>query len=171
MQILPVKAEKLGQIAFLENAIEGVDAASLKTLSSRLHMFPEGFRAACEGDKIVGYIESCLWNVDPPKFEPQVDFFFQHHNSQGRILYIIFVGVTQEYRRKGIGSMLIKSLLNIAEEFGAHKIHAVCREDLRPFYDSMGFVARQRLPGFLPVGTFTLMEMECPQRAITNAPG
>lgn len=159
MDFYAATEKDISSIAFLENAMEGADAASAATLLARLRMFPEGFLVAREEGRIIGYIESCLWNKDIPEFQAHPGFFAEQHRTDARTLYIIFIGVRQEFRRKGVGTQLIDALLEEVHPFHPQRVHAVSRDPLLPFYESMGFTPQAALPGFLHQENYTLMEM------------
>src|SRR3989344_6008598 len=99
----------LDQIVLLEKRIEGEHAASPQTLNERLKMFSEGFYVAEEGDKVIGYLQSCRWNKEEINSFDEIKNFPQQHIADGRFLYGIFMGVDPEYRRKGIGRELVRT--------------------------------------------------------------
>ncbi|NOX25725.1 MAG: GNAT family N-acetyltransferase [Deltaproteobacteria bacterium] len=159
MRISPAGADDLAKIFFLEQAIEGNSAASLETLRNRRQMFGPGFLAAREDDHIVGYVESCLWDLSVPEFDSRADFFACHHRSGGKVLYIIFLGVEQNSRRQGVGSTLLGSVMAVARKHGVHKIQVVSRQHLISLYSGQGFTTVQKIPGFLPgADDFYLLE-------------
>jgi len=158
MDISPVRADELAEIFFLERAIEPLSGASLETLQARQRMFGAGFLAARKKGRIIGYIETCLWDLTVPEFAPQTDFFTSRHSSYGQILYIIFMGVEQNFRRHGAGSALLAAAIDLAHECGAREVQAVTHHHLLPLYSKMGFTMVQKMPNFLPNSTdFYLM--------------
>lgn len=162
MDFFTARDRDLAQIAFLENAMEGADAASVETLRARLRIFPEGFLVAWEQGRLVGYIESCLWDRAIPEFQPHPGFFAEQHRPAAKTLYIIFIGVREEYRRQSVGSQLIEALLQATRPLALQRVHAVSRDQLMPFYQNLGFVAKTTLPDFLHQGNYFLMEKPLP---------
>ncbi len=150
MDISPVRADELAEIFFLERAIEGQVGASLETLQARQRMFGTGFLAARKKGRIIGYIETCLWNLTIPGFEPRSDFFVSRHSSYGKILYIIFMGVEQNFRRHGAGSALLAAVIDVAHECGVKEVQAVTHHHLLSLYTKRGFTKVQKMPNFLP---------------------
>ena|SRR3989344_4715586 len=150
----------LNQIALLERKIEGEHAASLKTLNERLEMFSEGFYLAEEGDKIKGYVESCRWNREEINSFDEIKNFPEQHIANGRFLYGIFMGVDLEFRRKGIGRQLVRTLQDYAKKEQIEKIQCVSGKGfLVEFYKNLGFVPVKLLPYFYPkTGNLTYME-------------
>ncbi|MCW4033549.1 MAG: GNAT family N-acetyltransferase [Candidatus Bathyarchaeota archaeon] len=145
----------------LERSLEKCNAATRKTLTERLLMFPDGFYVAEEGGKICGYIESCLWNnVSFVKFE-EIKDFPKFHDPDGRILYIIFLAVDEKYQRLGVGSKLVRTLQKYASKKGLKKVQVVSAEGFWVnFYKKLGFQETKRLPYFLPNIFGILMEYQ-----------
>ncbi len=159
MEITPASNEDISQIFFLENAIEGPDAASLKTLQARRAMFNDGFLVAKVDSYVVGYIETCIWGKETPEFRADPNFFLTEHAPDGAILYIIFVAVEEKQRRQGFGSHLIRQACKVGQDYSAGLVHVVSRDPIIPLYESLGFSAKKQLPGFLPdKQNYTLME-------------
>ena len=152
------KAEKkdIIEIYKIEKKIEKKWAASQKTLHKRLLMFPEGFLIAQTTDeKVIGYIESCLWKKSPFDISANVRFidikdFPKGHNPQGKILYVIYLAVDEDYRNKGVGSSLVKELLGYTNEQRLKKVQLVALPERVRFYERLGFEAGKFLPDFLP---------------------
>ena len=160
MEILPVRDDELMEIFSLEQSIEGESGASIAALRARRQMFEGGFLVAREAGRIVGYIESCLWNRVSPKFDPHADFFAGQHCADGKILYIIFVGVAHNYRRQGIANTLIRAIMPVARKYGAQRVQAVTRVNLLPLYTNLGFTVLREMPSFLPGNADDLRLME-----------
>ncbi len=150
MDISPAKSYELPEVYALEQAIEGEDAATMDTLVSRHRMFNDGFLLARKNGAILGYIQSCLWNLNRPEFNSQADFFTRHHRLDAKNLYIIFLGVAPDQRRKGVASALLYAIQIVAESYSVAGIQAVSRYDLIPMYKKNGFVEEDEIPGFLP---------------------
>lgn len=157
MQWIIRNAEKgdIKQIYKIEKNVEKRWAASQKTLLTRQRMFPTGFLVAEVGTKIVGYIESCLWIKSPFDASDRVRFidikdFPERHNPHGKILYGIYLAVERNYRRMGVGSSLVKELIEYANEHMLKKIQLVALPKRVGFYKRLGFEAGKFLPNFLP---------------------
>jgi ribosomal protein S18 acetylase RimI-like enzyme len=159
MRIRNVNAEDIVKIAELEKRIEGENAATKATLLARFKMFPRGFYLAGEGETVLGYVESCLWNNDDFETFDEIKDFPKYHNPEGRTLYIIFLGVAESQRRRGIGSELVWTLQRYASEKKLDKVQLVALEGfLVEFYKGLGFKIVRELPNFLSHGKGTLME-------------
>lgn len=151
--------DDVDEIFQIEKRTEQDNAATKETLVSRLKMFPEGFFVAEEDNKVVGYVESCLWNKEDFETFEEIHNFPQQYDHNGRILYAIFLAVDAPYRRKGIGSQLIKTLQDYARMHDLEKVQLVAGEGfLVDFYKKLRFKIKKQLPHFLPRLSGTLME-------------
>ncbi len=159
LQIEQATLSDVSEVYKLEQSIEKSGSADLATLQSRYAMFAQGFMAARLHGKIVGYVESCVWNEVLPHFEARPGFFTQYHDLNASTLYLIFIGVDAQYRRQGIASKMISFLLDNVVRYDLVRMHAVCRDNHMPMYNKLGFSPAQELQGFLPDGgKYTLME-------------
>lgn len=60
------------------------------------------------------------------------------HNG-GRVGHIEDVVVDKKYQRKGIGEKIITYLLRYAKDQGCYKTILDCVDDVKPFYEKLGF--------------------------------
>lgn len=85
---------------------------------------------ACDGDKVVGYI-GC------------VSYLAFELDNEG--MKIIALAVSKEYRRKGIGTQLLKTAEQWAKENNIEVIllnSGLPREDAHLFYESQGYLKK-----------------------------
>ena len=55
------------------------------------------------------------------------------------VAHIEDVVVSKEYQGKGIGEMLIQSLLDLAKDSNCYKTILDCSDEVKPFYEKIGF--------------------------------
>lgn len=60
------------------------------------------------------------------------------HNG-GKVGHIEDVVVDKEYQRKGIGEKIVMYLLRYAKDQGCYKTILDCADDVKPFYEKLGF--------------------------------
>jgi len=60
------------------------------------------------------------------------------HNG-GKVGHIEDVVVDKKYQRKGMGEKIIKYLLKVAKDNGCYKTILDCSDDVKPFYEKLGF--------------------------------
>ncbi|HXV66815.1 MAG TPA: GNAT family N-acetyltransferase [Nitrosopumilaceae archaeon] len=80
---------------------------------------------AISGDKVVG---STTMLIEPK---------FIHEG--GNVGHIEDVVIAKEYQGKGIGEKLVQSLLEFAKENNCYKTILDCSDDVKPFYEKIGF--------------------------------
>ncbi|WP_316848940.1 GNAT family N-acetyltransferase [Pedobacter agri] len=137
-------------VYILEAEIEHGNAASEQTLYNRLSMFPEGFIIAKDKNKLVGYIETLVWNkIVFEKFDDIKDFPLLY-DPNGDTLYIIFIGVAAAYRGKGIGQRLLELAKEVGTKFNTNRMQLVAKDGLEGYYQSFDFQSEKNLPAFLP---------------------
>ena len=57
----------------------------------------------------------------------------------GNVAHIEDVVVSKEYQGKGIGEMLMQSLLELAKDSNCYKTILDCTDEVKPFYEKIGF--------------------------------
>ncbi len=57
----------------------------------------------------------------------------------GNVAHIEDVVVSKEYQGKGIGELLIQSLLELAKDSNCYKTILNCSDEVKPFYEKIGF--------------------------------
>ncbi len=60
------------------------------------------------------------------------------HNG-GKVAHIEDVVVSKDYQGKGIGEMLMRSLLELAKDNNCYKTILDCTDEVKPFYEKIGF--------------------------------
>ncbi len=157
------KIEDIPEVHRIERKIIGVNADYISTLKGRLQMFPNGFRVAEKKKNIIGYVESCIWNLDDFNTFNEIRGFYRHYDENGRNLYIIHLAVDKDHRRNGIGSELIENLRKYSEERRLEEIQLVAEDKLINFYEKLGFKVTKRLPYFLSRSGGNLMKSRISQ--------
>ncbi len=60
-------------------------------------------------------------------------------HNRGKVGHIEDVVVDKEYQRKGIGEKIVMYLLRYAKDQGCYKTILDCSDDVKPFYEKLGF--------------------------------
>ncbi len=60
------------------------------------------------------------------------------HNGRN-VAHIEDVVVSKDYQGKGIGEMLMRSLLDLAKDNNCYKTILDCTDEVKPFYEKIGF--------------------------------
>jgi len=149
-QIIKCTNSDIRDVYRIETEVELSNAASESTLKQRMSMFNDGFLVAKENNKVVGYIESLIWNTyDFTRFEEIKDFPVLYDQG-GDELYIIFLAVKESYRKNGIGMSLLSAIEDVAIKYGVRWLKLVAKDDLVAYYKKSGFHEIKELPDFLP---------------------
>lgn len=57
----------------------------------------------------------------------------------GNIGFIEDIAIKEEYRKKGIGKLILKDLINKAKKEDCYKVVLDCKEETKTFYQNIGF--------------------------------
>ncbi|WP_406824127.1 GNAT family N-acetyltransferase [Pedobacter sp. KACC 23697] len=146
----------------IEIDIEHGNAASEETLNNRRKMFNDGFLVVKQrkNNKIVGYIETVIWNEKKfEKFE-EISNFPLHFNINGSSLYVIFIAVDKGFRRMGIATRLLAEVENIAKRNNVSVIRLVAKDQVLSLYEKMDYKQIEELPNFLKGKVYKSILME-----------
>ena len=146
----PELSDDLDQVSLLELLADPERPCTIENLVKRQEAYPQGFLVAKLCDKVVGYLQSCRWDRDSPPAFTEIDDYSAEHLDDGRILYLIFMGVSVPFRGLGIGARLIDEAVRLALREDIREIHLVSRPELVGFYERLGFSREATIPGFLP---------------------
>ncbi|MGM9936446.1 MAG: GNAT family N-acetyltransferase, partial [Candidatus Ornithomonoglobus sp.] len=137
-EITSAGIEDLEEIAALEKlCFPPGKAASEEAFLYRLKSYPEWFLTARINGTIVGLI-----NGAPSDRQFITDDVYKPggaYNKSGESLLIYGLIVHPDYRRRGIASRLIKTMLEKAAHHNKKHIALTAREALIPYYEGFGF--------------------------------
>lgn len=151
----------LKRIYKLEVDIEYSNAASEETIRDRINMFNDGFLVIKDNnDKIYGYIESIIWNQKPFNTFSEISNFPMHYNIKGDSLYVIFLAVEKNSRRKGYATKLLAEIEKVATRYLINRVRLVAKDDLIHFYSKNGYHSVKELPDFLKSKKYKSVLME-----------
>lgn len=98
--------------------------ASLCDLKKKLELFPHGFFVVYFKGKIVGFTNSQIVNFDydkpPISWEEATDngSIINSHKPYGNALYVVSLGILQNFRNQGIGTKLLEKQKMLAKKLG-----------------------------------------------------
>ncbi|MCS4436132.1 GNAT family N-acetyltransferase [Aquiflexum gelatinilyticum] len=135
----------------IEIDIELGNAASELTLNQRRIMFNDGFLVVKhkKTNRIVGYIETVIWNEK--KFEnfEEISNFPLHFNINGSSMYVIFIAVDNAFRKMGIAKRMLIEIENVAKKYDISRITLVAKDQLFDLYTKSKYSKVKELPNFL----------------------
>lgn len=136
--IRTVSFEDLEAVTSIEEiCFPKAEAATKESFKYRIKTFPESFLVAIYENKVIGFINGCVTDSDvilDSLYEPDGG-----HNPNGKNQTIFGLDVLPEYQRKGIASLLMKTLMEKSKKSGKEKMVLTCKENLIGFYESFGY--------------------------------
>ena len=135
------KADEVRAMAEIEAAcFPAAEAASLESLTERYGVFAENFFVVEAEGEIIGFINGAVTDgrVIPDEMYSEVNL----HNPDGAYQTVFGINTLPEYRNMGIGSAMIKKMLEHAKECGRKGVILTCKKEKLHFYTSLGFVSQ-----------------------------
>ncbi|HSK75307.1 MAG TPA: GNAT family N-acetyltransferase, partial [Thermoanaerobaculia bacterium] len=149
------RGEDLPKIAGMESLLSVRVAAKLDDLINRLVVFPDGMLVARVGEDVIGYVEFVRWSRERPTSFRDVSPIHIHHEADGRLAFIWFLGVLPAFRGRGVGRRLISEIVSWSESRGIRQLQIVTQSELRGYFEDIGFKRiadlREYMPGMLGV--------------------
>lgn len=128
---------------FLIRKVEIGDSASITELSNQLGYKSEIIEVKSRLLEIIGNIDNCVFvALEGKKIVGWVHGFFSRRVESGSFVEIGGLVVDIEYRKKGIGKLLVDEINRWSCEKGCDRVRVRCnivRKDTHIFYQKMGF--------------------------------
>jgi ribosomal protein S18 acetylase RimI-like enzyme len=135
----------------VENETWGKElSANRQTLIERLNRYPEGYIGAYIENTLAGMVYGHPIKEIKKTWQSNSDE--NAFNQEGSIYYIVNVGVSNLYHKKGIGTKLLEETKRYATSKGFNKIVLGSRniESNISFYSKNGFSIKERVKNYLP---------------------
>ncbi|MEP3299827.1 MAG: GNAT family N-acetyltransferase [Pseudoruegeria sp.] len=119
------------------SAYEGVEAATLKRISKRIDVYPDGFIILEVKDEIVGFMNcGCTHEVEmsDEEFKELVG-----HDPNAPNVVIMSVVVDPAQQGKGLARALMVEFVGRMKTMGKSVIYLMCKEHHVPLYERFGF--------------------------------
>lgn len=133
-----VRPSDLQRVTALEAKCFPVEeAAGERAFAYRIASFPERFFVAEAQGEIIGLVNGCASSlpfIDDSLFEPQ------GHEPTGKNQMVFGLAVHPLWQNQGIGSALLRKLIDFARESGMKQVVLTCKEEKLSFYQKFGFV-------------------------------
>ena len=114
------------------------EAVSAEILKERIELIPDTFLLAELHGQLAGYI------VGPAVQSPYLtdDFFSKvgANSPEGGFIAVQSLSVPPDFQRKGVGTLLLAALKEIAVQQNRRGISLTCHDELIPYYEMNGFV-------------------------------
>lgn len=114
------------------------EAASRKTLESRLGVYGDSFQLAELDGVIIGFINGSIINDKVIHDEHYGDASF--HDPNGAYQSIFGLCMLPEYRKQGYASELVNAMIKTAGDAGRKGLTLCCKDEKIKYYEKLGFV-------------------------------
>lgn len=113
--------DDITEIVDIDNQAFGDQGISKEMIESQIKIFLKGIFIAKENNKIVGVI--CCEKHEKEKFPPYNHNISETHLKDGILFYLSTITVAEEFRNKGIGSLLLEKVSELGKKLGIQKIY------------------------------------------------
>ncbi|MEG1642295.1 MAG: GNAT family N-acetyltransferase [Synergistaceae bacterium] len=113
------------------------EAATYESLVERFEYFPENFFVAEEEGKIIGFINGAVTNKTT--IPDEMYAITSLHDNKGSYQTVFGINTLLEFRHRGVGSAMMKKLIDHAKNSGRKGIILTCKEEKIAFYTRLGF--------------------------------
>lgn len=141
MQTVIASAQKtdIPALAWVEGAcFPPAERCSTARMAARLRAFPDWFFAARRGEALAGFVHGMgVWApamCDEFYFDPTL------HAPAAPWQCVLGLAVAPAFRGQGIARRLMGFYAGMAQAKGKKGLVLACKKELRPFYESIGFV-------------------------------
>ncbi len=143
MQIRTATLADLNAIAAMEaECFPPAEAASKESFAARLAIFPEYFWLVEEDGALLGFLNGAVIDTDVID-----DACYEHatcHNPKGSYQTVFGINTLPAYRKRGIGGMMLHAMIETARSEGRKGCILTCKDTLKHYYESFGFVCKGR---------------------------
>ncbi len=132
--------EDLELVSMIEKAcFLPAEAASKESFEERLRIFPECFWIVEREGSALGFINGAVINQKIIDDEMYADA--KCHVPDGEWQTVFGINTLPEYRKQGLGGIMLKALIDTAKEDGRKGCVLTCKDYLLHYYESFGFVS------------------------------
>ena len=133
-----VRLEDYEQVAEIEQlGFPPAEAASCEDLKKRIEVFPESFFVAEAGGRLIGFVNGAC--SDEIALPDSAYHDLSQHRPDGICQQIFGLNVREEYRGQGIGSALMRHMIQSAFIRGKQVVILTCKPSKIPMYTAIGY--------------------------------
>ena len=139
IEIKKALPEQLDRLIEIEQMVFPPEEAAVKeTFAYRMEKYPYWFRSAKIGEGIVGYICGIPVEAGPDGGIHDAMYEASSYPS-GDTFAILTIGVDSAQQRKGIGELLVRTMIFLCKEAGMKRVILACKEEKLDWYSRFGF--------------------------------
>ncbi len=129
----------LADLAAIEAAcFPPAEAASAASFAARLAVFPNHFWLVEQDGTVIGFLNGAV--LDSQTIPDSCYENAHCHNPSGAYQAVFGINTLPHYRKQGIGGKMLAAMIDTARAEGRKGCILTCKDALRPFYESFGFV-------------------------------
>lgn len=113
------------------------EAASKERFEERLHVFPDYFWILEQEGQALGFINGAV--IDQKIIDDEMYADASCHKQDGAWQTVFGINTLPEYRKQGLGGMMLKAVIDAAREEGRKGCVLTCKDYLLHYYESYGF--------------------------------
>lgn len=143
-RIRPVREEELRQTAEIEaRCFPAAEAASYEELAARFRTCRGSFFVAeSEEGRLLGFCNGCC--TDSEELTDDLYHDASAHDPEGKYQMIFGLNTLPEARGLGVGTALMRHMIESASRRGKAAVILTCKEHMIPFYERIGFVFEKK---------------------------
>lgn len=139
MKIRHATIQDLDEITAVEaRCFPEAEAATRDSFQKRLEVYPDYFWLLEKDNQIIAIINGLV--TDEPKLKDEMYADAGFHNEQGAWQMIFGVETLPEYQGCGYAGLLMRQVIADAGAQGRRGLVLTCKDKLKGFYESFGFV-------------------------------
>lgn len=118
------------------------EAASEESFAQRLALFPDHFWLVEQDGEVAGFLNGAVIDTDI------IDDACYHdvacHNPNGAYQTVFGINTLPQYRKQGLGGAMLHAMIETARKEGRKGCILTCKDRLKHYYESFGFVSKGR---------------------------
>ncbi len=133
----------LDALAMIEAAcFPAAEAASKESFAKRLAVFPDHFWLIEQGGEVVAFLNGAV--LDDTVIDDSCYENANCHNPDGAYQALFGINTLPAYRKQELGRKMLNALIDTARREGRTACILACKDALKPYYESFGYVCMGR---------------------------
>ncbi len=143
MQIRTATLADLDAVSAIEAAcFPPAEAASRASFAARLEIFPNYFWLVEEDGALLGFLNGAV--IDDDVIDDRCYAQAECHNPNGAYQAVFGINTLPAHRNCGLGGAMLRAMIDTAKAEGRKGCVLTCKDYLKNYYESFGFVCKGR---------------------------
>lgn len=118
------------------------EAADKESFATRLERFPSHFWLVEQDGELVGFLNGAV--IDDDIIDDACYHDAACHNPNGAYQTVFGINTLPQYRKQGVGGLMLRAMIETAKQEGRKGCILTCKDTLKGYYESFGFVSKGR---------------------------